>query len=192
MSEGRAVSRETSTPTGWTYSEYARLPDDGNKYEVIDGEVFVTPGPTPNHQHIAATLFMKLHEYVDHHELGLMLWDVDLLFVSGQFLRPDMLFVPASERDRVTDRGMEGVPGLVVEVLSPSTASVDRVRKPRRYADFGVPAYWVVDPWDRVVLEYDLSRGQVDGVPHPDRVEWRPDPAAPALELDVPPLFRSI
>lgn len=192
MSEGRAVSRDTSTPTGWTYSEYARLPDDGNKYEVIDGEVFVTPAPTPNHQRVATTLFFELRHYVERYGLGEMLWDVDLLFVSGQFLRPDMLFVPTSERDRVTDRGMEGVPGLVVEVLSPSTASVDRVRKPRRYADFGVPAYWVVDPWDRMVLEYELSRGQVDGVPYPDRVEWRPDPAAPALELDVPPLFRSI
>lgn len=186
------MSYETSTPTGWTYSEYARLPDDGNKYEVIDGEVFVTPAPTPNHQRVVATLFFMLREYVETHGLGEMLLDVDLLFVSGQFLRPDMVFVPEAQRGRVTDRGVEGVPGLVVEVLSPSTASVDRMKKPLRYADFGVSAYWVVDPGDRTVLVYDLSQKEREGLPHADRVHWRPDPDTPPLELDVPAVFRAV
>ena len=84
----------TGATPEWTYSEYARLPDDGNRYEVIDGEVCVTPAPGPPHQRVAAELFTILQEYVRRHSLGEMLWDVDLLFVSGQFLRPDMLFVP--------------------------------------------------------------------------------------------------
>src|SRR5262245_41144548 len=80
------------------YSDYARFPDDGNRYEVIDGEVLVTPAPSPMHQHVLFTLAMALRQYVERWGLGVVLPDVDLLFVSGQFLRPDLLFVPASSR----------------------------------------------------------------------------------------------
>ena len=80
----------------WTYSEYARLPDDGQKYEVIDGEVCVTPAPGPAHQKIAGRLYRILIEYTERQRLGQVLWDVDVLFVSGQFLRPDLVFVAAT------------------------------------------------------------------------------------------------
>ncbi|MEQ1858025.1 MAG: Uma2 family endonuclease, partial [Longimicrobiales bacterium] len=109
------MSRPTSPTAEWTYSEYARLPDDGNRYEVIDGEVCVTPAPGPKHQKIAATLYIALQRYVDQHPVGELLWDVDLLFVSGQYLRPDMVFVPTSSLAGITDRGVESPPGLVVE-----------------------------------------------------------------------------
>ncbi|MGQ0813080.1 MAG: Uma2 family endonuclease [Gemmatimonadota bacterium] len=111
--------------TQWTYAEYARLPDDGNRYEVLDGEL--------------------LRSYVQEYDLGDMLWDLDLLFVSGQFLRPDMQFVPTSQEHLLTERGNEGRPGLIVEVLSPGSVRNDKVTKPARYADFGVPEYWVLD-----------------------------------------------
>lgn len=172
----------------WTYAEYARLPDDGNRYEVIDGEVCMTPAPGPAHQRVAAELFLKLQSYVRSLGLGEMLWDVDLLFVSGQYLRPDMLFVPRDVKERVTDRGMEGVPGLVVEVLSPHSRHMDRIRKPPRYRDFGVPEYWVVDPDGRAVERHRLS---ADAAPEicRDTLVWQPDPDAPALELDVTSVF---
>ena len=129
----------------WTYSEYARFPDDGNRYEVIDGEVLLTPAPSPRHQRVAFLFAMELHKYVNKHGLGEVLPDVDLLFVTGQFLRPDLLVVPANARQGVTDRGVEVPPLLIVEVLSPTSRSIDLVKKPRRYGDFGVPDYWVVD-----------------------------------------------
>jgi Uma2 family endonuclease len=103
---------QTRTPYTWTYSEYARFPDDGNRYEVIDGEVLVTPAPSPLHQHVLATLLIELRAYVERHRLGVVLPDVDVLFVSGQFLRPDLVFVPESARDGITDRGVEKPPGL--------------------------------------------------------------------------------
>lgn len=175
-------------PSVWTYSEYARLPDDGNRYEVIDGEICVTPAPGPLHQRVAAELFIALRAYVREHDLGEMLWDVDLLFVSGQFLRPDMLFVPKAAAAGVTDRGMEDVPGLVVEVLSPHSKRIDRMLKPVRYRDFGVPEYWVADPGARAIERYHLAS---DAAPEICRktVCWQPDPAAPPLELAVAPLF---
>ncbi|MBI4539457.1 MAG: Uma2 family endonuclease, partial [Gemmatimonadetes bacterium] len=99
------MSRPLETTTQWTYAEYARFPDDGNRYEVIDGEVLVTPAPSPRHQWVAASLYQLLRGYVLRHELGVVLWDVDLLFVTGQFLRPDMVFVPRAGRAGITDRG---------------------------------------------------------------------------------------
>jgi Uma2 family endonuclease len=178
----------TSLPTEWTYSEYARLPDDGNRYEVIDGEVCTTPSPGPPHQLVAGNLFVALRSYVKTHALGQVIWDIDLLFVSGQYLRPDMLFVPKDRLDGVTDRGVESVPGLVVEVLSPHSRHIDRVRKPPRYRDFGVPEYWVVDPVERAVEVHRLGAAPVPLVCR-EVVRWQPDAAVPALEVTIAELF---
>ena len=172
----------------WTYAEYARLPDDGNRYEVIDGEACVTPAPGPRHQRIAAKFFMLLHGYIRDNRLGEMLWDVDLLFVSGQFLRPDMVYVPSDARSGVTDRGVESVPGLVVEVLSPHSSRIDRVLKPPRYRDFGVAEYWVVDPGEKSIEVYRLQN-TVEPEVHTDALRWQPDPTSPALELKVAEVF---
>ncbi len=116
------MSQIQRAPTGgWTYSEYARLPDDGNRYEVLDGEVLETPAPTPHHQKVVARLLVHLLEYVEARGNGWVLQDVDLLFASGHFLRPDLVVVPAHAREGITDRGVELPPALVVEVLSPSS-----------------------------------------------------------------------
>lgn len=171
----------------WTYSEYARLPDDGNRYEVIDGEVCMTPAPGSRHQRVAAELFVILREYAKRHDIGEMLWDVDLLFVSGQYLRPDMLFVPRESAAGVTDRGMEATPGLVVEVLSPHSSRIDRVLKPARYRDFGVPEYWVVDPIGRAIERYRLNSAGPEICR--DGFIWAPVDGAPALHVDVQHVF---
>jgi Uma2 family endonuclease len=174
----------------WTYSEYARFPDDGNRYEVIDGEVLVTPAPTPYHQHVLLNLSLTLREYVQRYHLGVVLPDVDLLFVTGQFLRPDLVFVPESARDGITDRGVEKAPGLIVEVLSPTSAAIDRVKKPRRYGDFGVPEYWVADPEERVVWVWRFAAGARDAERVVGPLTWRPSADVEPLEIDLASLFR--
>jgi Uma2 family endonuclease len=176
----------------WTYSEYARFPDDGNRYEVIDGEVLVTPAPSPRHQRIAFLLGMKLEAYVAREQLGLILPEIDLLFVTGQFLRPDLLFVPDHARAGLTDRGMELVPGLVVEVLSPTSAAIDRIKKPRRYADFGVPEYWVVDPEEQAVWVWRFADGKTDAERRTDLVTWLPSGATDPFTLELDDLFRPL
>jgi Uma2 family endonuclease len=177
-------------PSEWTYSEYARLPDDGNHYEVLDGEVLMTPAAGTRHQRVAGRIFIALHEHVEAHELGELFYDIDLLFAEGHYLRPDILFVPNSEREGITDRGMERTPGLVVEVLSPSSGTIDMVKKPRRYADFGLPEYWVADPADRRILRYDFRSGFAEPTTHTHSLEWRSEPTEAALELDVAAIFR--
>jgi Uma2 family endonuclease len=180
------MNRPTQSKHGkWTYSEYARLPDDGNRYEVIDGEVVVTAAPTPHHQKVISRLCRILEDHVETRGLGWVFQDVDLLFVSAQFLRPDLLVVPARAVHGITDRGVEETPLLVVEVLSPSTRTIDRVKKSRRYLEIGVPAYWVVDPLERAVWIWDGTTG-VDA-PHrvTSIVRWLPQENIPPLEVDV-------
>ena len=179
------MNRPTSTPSEWTYSEYARLPDDGNRYEVIDGEVLVTPAPTPHHQKVILRLAVMLIEYIEGQGLGWVVQDVDLLFVSGQFLRPDILVVPADGRAGITDRGVEIAPAIVIEVLSPSSRTTDRVKKPRRYLEFGVPAYWVVDPFDGEIWIWDTESGP-DAPRRESRVaRWSLVGASESFEVDV-------
>jgi Uma2 family endonuclease len=180
------------TPYTWTYAEYARFPDDGNRYEVIDGEVLVTPAPSPKHQHILGSLYRLMCEYVERYRLGVVLPDVDVLFVSGQFLRPDLVFVPESARAGITDRGVELPPGLIIEVLSPTSSSIDRVKKPRRYGDFGVPEYWVADPQERVVWVWRFAAGAVEPERIADRVTWAPAAGVEPLVLAAAEIFREL
>ena len=181
-----------ATPYTWTYAEYARFPDDGNRYEVIDGEVLVTPAPSPAHQNVVTKLLIAIRAYVERHGLGVVLPDVDVLFATGQFLRPDIVFVPNDRRDGISDRGIEVAPGLIVEVQSPTSASIDRVKKPRRYGDFGVPEYWVADPLTREVLVWRFDAGAVE----PERLvgpfQWRPATHVEPLTVDPADLFRPL
>jgi Uma2 family endonuclease len=181
----------TTTGDVWTYAEYARFPDDGNRYEVIDGEVLVTPAPGTFHQHVAANLFVAVRRYVERHGLGTVLWDVDLLFEEGQFLRPDFLFVPASGRAGITDRGVEVTPALVVEVLSPSSRAIDLVKKPRRYRASGVPEYWVAEPGERIVHRYAFGRGTTEAERVQGNLRWQPEPSLDALEIDLEKALRN-
>jgi Uma2 family endonuclease len=174
----------------WDYSDYARFPDDGNRYEVIDGEVLVTPAPSTGHQHILANLVIALRQYVDRERIGIVLPDVDVLFVSGQFLRPDVVVVPTSFRAGVTNRGVEMPPALVIEIQSPTSSSIDRVKKPRRYGDFGIPEYWVVDPEERAVLIWRFARGAREAERSDEIVRWSPAGASTPFEITMDDLFK--
>ena len=185
------MSKPMPTASGWTYERYASLPDDGNRYEVIDGEVCVTPAPGTRHQEVAAELFVKLKAYVDQYRLGTMMWDIDLLFAPRQYLRPDMLFVPTAAVAGLVERGMEARPGLVVEVLSAGSGRFDRVLKPKRYRDFGVPEYWVVDPAGQVIEQYRLDEPANRPIVCSDLLHWQPDLTAPALELPLDQVFKA-
>jgi Uma2 family endonuclease len=184
------MTTHPTPPFDWTYAEYARFPDDGNRYEVLDGEVLVTPAPSPRHQHIVLRLSLALHTYVDRHDLGIVLPDVDLLFESGHFLRPDIVFVPRDRLHGITDRGVEVAPALIVEVLSPTSASIDRVKKPRRYRDFGVPEYWVADPQAGELLVWRFGEGALEPARVTGRLEWRPAGTPEPLVLETGALFR--
>lgn len=179
----------STRPYEWTYAEYARLPEDGKRHEVLDGRVLVTPSPTTGHQRVARRLFRLLDDYVAEHGLGEVFWELDVLFPGGQFLRPDLVYVPEAERGRLGDRGVEGVPGLVVEIVSASSGRIDKMTKPPRYGDFGVPEFWAVDPGRKAVLVWAFDQGATEPRVEAERVEWRPEADRPPLVFEVAVLF---
>jgi Uma2 family endonuclease len=133
-------------------------PDDGNRYEVIDGELFVTPPPVFAHQFSSVELCGTIWHYLKDHPLGnIVSAPIGLRLDEGTGIQPDLVYVANEHRSIITERGIEGVPDLVVEVLSPSTRSRDRGIKLRRYAAAGVPHYWIVDPRGRTLEAHQLG-----------------------------------
>lgn len=182
----------TQLETGrWTYDEFARLPDDGNRYEIIDGELEMTPAPRSIHQKVATELGVLLSNFVKQHDLGwVLMGPIDVLFAEGDYLEPDLVFVRRERGGIISDRGIEGAPDLVVEVLSGFTASRDRGIKRERYAWFGVTEYWVADPDDKQIEVFRMMRDPLNAEVVRDTLLWRPWPGAPEMEINVAEALR--
>ena len=174
--------------TDWTAAMVRDLPDDGNRYEVLDGELLVSPAPSYRHQAVLARLFKVISPYVDQHSLGWTRWSpADIEFSPETMLQPDLFVVP--------DEGM-GEPNswkevkrllLVVEGLSPSTARVDRLLKRPEYQKASIPEYWIVDIDSRLVERWR----PVDERPEviADLLEWQPTAEISPLLIPLDEIF---
>jgi Uma2 family endonuclease len=175
-------------PTEWTVEMVRALPDDGNRYEVIDGELFVTPAPSVFHQRALRELLLLIDPYARAHGIGEALMapaDV-VVYGPGKFVQPDLFVVPLVNGAPMRAWTEVGRLLLTVEVLSPSTEHTDRGRKRRVYKEKGVPEYWVVDTDARTVERYrpDDSFEILS-----ESIEWRPDHEVSALVIDLPAYF---
>jgi Uma2 family endonuclease len=142
-----------------TYEDYVLLPNDRNRYEILEGELTVTPAPSTKHQSASANLFKLLSRHIDDRNLGKLFYaPIDLILDPTTILQPDLLFVFSAHQHIITERAIEGVPDLVVEILSPTTSRTDRVTKAQIYARHNVPVYWIVDP-DEESIEIYLLEG---------------------------------
>jgi len=136
-----------------TYKDYEALPDDGRRYEIHEGELSATPAPNPQHQRLSRDLFLVLHAHVVARGLGEVLYaPLDVILSDTSIVQPDIVYLPTERLGAISRRGIEGPPTLAVEIVSPSTATIDRQTKRRLYARHGVPFYWLVDP-DRRTIE---------------------------------------
>ncbi|HHH40910.1 MAG TPA: Uma2 family endonuclease [Chloroflexi bacterium] len=175
----------------WTYEDYLRLPDDGRRYEIIQGVLYVTAAPRFNHQYVVGELFAALRAYVRERGLGVVIpapFEVHL----GERIRPvqpDLIFLRAERQPSPEAGHFEGAPDLVVEVLSPSTARTDRVVKFWVYEQSGVPEYWIVDPHARSVEVYLLREGIYTLHGQYVGSETLTSPTFPELALPVQSLF---
>jgi Uma2 family endonuclease len=144
----------------WTYADYLRLPDDGNRYEVIRGHLYVTAAPVFNHQYVLWRLDQTLGRYIDENRLGILLgapFDVLLPDCIAAPVQPDRVFLRTGNQPGFEDKNFQGVPDLVVEVESPKTRKRDRTIKLNAYRDAGVPEYWRVEIRSRAVVVHVLS-----------------------------------
>jgi Uma2 family endonuclease len=144
-----------------TYDDYCLLPNDRNRYEILDGDLSVTPAPRVNHQRISRRLLRFLDEHVLANSLGeIFAAPIDVILAPTTVVQPDLIFIAHDRAHIITERAIEGAPTLVVEILSPTTQQTDRVTKAQLYAKYSVPQYWLIDPERKVLEAYELSGGQ--------------------------------
>lgn len=146
----------------WTYEDYLRLPDDGRRYEIIEGVLYVINAPDFDHQQAVHQIAVALELWARAQDGGIILtapFEVHLPGIAKP-VQPDVLFIAAERRPTPGDQFFEGPPDLVVEVLSPSTIRTDRIVKFSAYERAGVREYWLVDPKTRSVEIYTLTEGE--------------------------------
>ena len=145
----------------WTYKDYRHLPDNGMRYEVIRGDLHMSPAPRPIHQEIILNLALLMHQFVKANKLGkIYSAPIDLILPDlTNPVQPDLLLISQERLEMVKENFIEGVPELIVEVLSPGSADRDRRLKFQVYAQAGVKEYWLIDPDARTTEVYVL-RGE--------------------------------
>ena len=175
----------------WTADDLRDLPDDGNRYEVIDGELFVTPAPSWEHQRAAAELYSLIAAYLQREPYGdVLIAPADVPFSRTRSVQPDLFVVPLVGGRRPRKFEDVGRLLLAVEILSPSTARADRVSKRVLFRDEGVSEYWVVDLDARTIERSTPADARVDVIV--DRLEWTIDGASSSLVIDIAQYFTRV
>ena len=173
-----------------TYDDLRDMPDDGQRYEIIGGELIATPSPTANHQRVLLQLIRLLDAFVLNHgggELFFAPFDVHLGY--HDIVEPDLLFIAADQGHVPGEHHtFDGSPVLVVEVISPSSRQTDRVKKMALYVRSGVQEYWLADP-ERRVLVVNVLEGQTYVPVSPDADGWLTSRTLPGLRIDPTTVF---
>jgi Uma2 family endonuclease len=173
-----------------TYPELRAMPDDGTRYELIDGEVFVTPSPSEKHQRILVNLLVSVHNHVVANNLGrVYVAPLDVVFGERTALQPDLMFISKARRGIIGPEYILGAPDLVVEILSPHRVAFDRVRKFEQYAQHGVEEYWIIDPVAESLEVYRLVGNNYSLEATLTGEEDLESPLLPAWKLPVRNLF---
>ncbi|MCL4212715.1 MAG: Uma2 family endonuclease [Gemmatimonadales bacterium] len=175
----------------WTVEKALALPEDGKRYEVLDGELFVTPSPTYGHQSAIRTLCRRIEDHVNAHRLGWVQFSpADIVFSARRLLQPDLFVIPWRAEGEPTSWAEVTELLLAIEVVSPSTARADRHRKRLIYQDQGVPEYWIVDLDARLVERWrpEDTRAEVLA----ETLEWQPRTGLEPLRIDLPAFFSEV
>ncbi len=174
-----------------TYDDLVQVPEDGNRYEIIGGELVVAPAPIPLHQRVSKRAFLLLDGFVETRGLGEVFYaPLDVQLGDHDIVEPDLVFI-ARERLAIVERTrVIGVPDLLVEILSPLTRIRDEALKARLYAEAGVAEYWIVDPDERTLRVFVLEDERYALLPpEPNGVHSR---VLPGLVVDVAALFEDL
>ncbi|HSI32849.1 MAG: Uma2 family endonuclease [Phycisphaerae bacterium] len=169
-----------------TAHQFIELGEDpaGVRLELVDGEVAVSPSPIPDHSYVEKMLSIILGNHILQHDLGRLYGDVDTIFGPRDVRRPDIIYFQKSRQHLVGRKAMEGPPDVCVEILSPSSETIDKVDKFEQYEAAGVAHYWIVDPAGRTARAWRLVDGKyvAAGEGRDEQVVRFP----PFDELDIP------
>lgn len=144
----------------YTYEDYARL-SEGATYQLIGGELVMTPAPGKRHQIVLKNLLKVLDDYTEGKDLGEVLFaPMDVYLAPHETYQPDLLFIAKERLEISAEDKVNGAPDLIVEILSPSTAYYDLKKKYKIYEKYGVKEYWIVDPEDKSIEIFVLTDGK--------------------------------
>lgn len=168
------------------YEDLCRLPSNGKRNEIIDGELFVTPAPRRSHQKVVTNLSYYLTEYAKRTGRGeTYVAPFDVVFSRFDVVEPDVLYISEKRLSVLTDKNVQGAPDLVVEVLSESTAEVDRTTKLKLYARYGVAEYWIIDPDNCSAEIYRRTEAGLDFAQSLTRSDALMSPLLPGFSLPL-------
>ena len=175
----------------WTYDDLLAMPEDGKRYEIIDGELIEMGSPIVIHQRLLGRLFIVFNEQVQKRGQGeVFIAPLDVIMSPTRVVQPDLIVVRPGREDIVRDH-IYGIPDLFVEILSPSNQKYDRVTKRRFYARNRVPEYWIVDPVNQTIEVLQLVDG---GLSYREHGWYGPGDRARSasfeIEIDLDGLFR--
>jgi len=173
----------------YTYEDYLKINDD-NQYELIGGELILVPAPQTIHQWISGELFVEISNFIRKNKLGKLFHaPFDVILSDKDKPQPDILFISANRLDIITEDNIKGAPDLIIEILSPSTASRDKVEKSRIYYKYGVKEYWIVDPEAKVVQVF--TPGEKNWILHEayNNDEILVSPLLPGLQINLVDAF---
>ena len=168
------------------------MPDAGPRYQLIEGELFISPAPNRFHQQISGNIYFLLRSVLEKNPTG-ELYDApfDLFLGEHAVFQPDILFIANDRRSILTDEGAEGAPNLVIEILSESTAHLDRQTKRKVYAAFGVDELWLVDPAKRTVEVFFLQKDAERPSAIHEQSDTFESPHFPGLRIALAEIFKS-
>ena len=133
--------------TRLTYEDFCLLPNDGKRYEIIGGELFVTPAPRILHQKVVTRLAHFLLSFLENKALGqVFVAPVDIVFSDFDVVEPDIVYVSRDRASIIREMNVQGAPDLAIEVVSETTERTDRTTKLKLYGRFGVQEYWIINP----------------------------------------------
>jgi Uma2 family endonuclease len=174
----------------WTYEDYAALPDDGRRYEIVNGVLVMAPAPGTGHQSIVVRLSHYLFVHVELAGLGRVFpGPVDVELGPKNVYQPDFVVLLNAHLDRVAEKKISGAPDLAVEIASPSTAAYDRLTRYEKYAQAGITEYWIVKPTRRTVEVLVLERGEYRSLGVFSEQATLPSRVIPGLPVRVEQFF---
>jgi Uma2 family endonuclease len=174
-----------------TAEDYYNLPDNGMRYWLIEGELYMAPAPNLYHQTISGNLEFILRSYLEQNPLGIVLHaPVDVVFHGESIWQPDIFVVLNANRHILKEQRCEGVPDFIVEILPPNHRELDLHTKKTIYARQGVTEYWVIDPESKEISIYRFDENMIEPVTQTKSPAKATSPLFPGLTIELDAIFR--
>ena len=163
----------------WTYEQYALIPNDGLRHEIVNGAHFMNPAPNLYHQTVSRRIQFQLYRVIEIAGKGVVFnAPVDVQLSNRDIVQPDLVVIETSRQKIMTPTKIKGIPNLLVEILSPSNADYDLKKKRELYERSGVPEYWIVLPDEQQLIQLSLIDGRYQESFHHDAITMIEPPQA--------------